>query len=100
MDLNPGLGLLTPARISQEEIVMLSPGARETLRTIKTLSKRTGHSRIYQAALAEKLKCSVRTLKRWLQELHEAGLITRKLNQHQPAHYIPAKTKAPSWGMQ
>jgi len=65
----------------------LSRGARRLLDLLKSFARRSGRAFPFQKTLAEKLEVKIRTIKRWVRELREAGLIAVRRRQHSSAEY-------------
>ena len=65
----------------------LSRGARRLLDLLKSFARRSGRAFPFQKTLAEKLEVKIRTIKRWVRELREGGLIAVRRRQHSSAEY-------------
>jgi AraC-like DNA-binding protein len=66
---------------------MFSIGARRLLRLLESYARLSGRAFPFQATLAQKLKCSDRTVRRYLRELCRAGRVGVVKRQHHSAEY-------------
>lgn len=81
----------------------LSKGAAKYFRMIKAFVARYGAWRFFasQRWIAERLNCSVRSVKRWLAELREKGVIaTKRRSQETMIYNVLRETLAPQMAPQ
>jgi transposase-like protein len=64
----------------------MSRGALRLLRFMRTFD--SGRTFMYQKTLAARLGCAPRTLREWLKELRDAGLIASQKRQHSSAEHV------------
>lgn len=67
--------------------MQLSRGTRRLLTELKSYARHSGRAFPFQETLATRLGVDVRTIKRWVRELREAGQITVRRRQHSSAEY-------------
>ncbi len=66
----------------------LSRGARRLLSLLQSYARLSGRAFPFQATLARKLDCDTRTIRRYVAELREAGLLNVQKRQHSSAEYF------------